>query len=137
MNVYLGGAAKLAGAMAADGVLPPWLAAGAPRTVPLRPLAVIAAAGVTLLAGLVAGVSSTEDLVRATSALFIAVYVLAIVSAVRILEGRVRVAAISALALVAVPAIFSAVYLVVPAVAAAASLLLRRRPQRSLMPAAG
>jgi amino acid efflux transporter len=136
MNVYLGGAAKLAAAMAADGVLPRWLAEGEQRTVPLRPLAVIAAAGVTLLAALVAGVSSTDDLVRATSALFIAVYVLAIVSAVRILEGRVRVAAVSALALVVVLAVFSAAYLVVPAVAAAASLVLRRRPQRSLIPAA-
>jgi amino acid efflux transporter len=137
MNVYLGGAAKLAAAMAADGVLPRWLAAGAERTVPLRPLAVIAAAGVTLLAGLVAGVSGTDDLVRATSALFIAVYVLAIVSAVRILEGRVRLAAISALALVAVLAVFSAAYLVVPAVTAAASLGLRRRPRRSFVTAAG
>jgi amino acid efflux transporter len=127
MNVYLGGAAKLAAAMAADGVLPRWLAAGAQRTVPLRPLAVIAAGGVMLLAGLVAGLSSTEDLVRATSALFIAVYVLAIVSAVRILEGRVRVAAIVALALVVALAVFSAAYLVVPAVAAAVSLSLRRR----------
>ncbi|HEY3183859.1 MAG TPA: amino acid permease [Gaiellaceae bacterium] len=136
MNVYLGGAAKLAAAMAADGVLPRWLAEGEQRTVPLRPLAVIAAAGVTLLAALVAGVSSTDDLVRATSALFIAVYVLAIVSAVRILEGRVRVAAVSALALVVALAVFSAAYLVVPAVAAAASLVLRRRPQRSLIPAA-
>jgi amino acid efflux transporter len=134
MNVYLGGAAKLAAAMAADGVLPRWLAAGERRTVPLRPLAVIAAAGVTLLAGLVAGVSSTDDLVRATSALFIAVYVLAVVSAVRILEGRVRVAAFAALVLVAALAVFSAGFLVVPVVAAAGSLLLRRG-QRSFVPA--
>jgi amino acid efflux transporter len=125
MNVYLGGAAKLAAAMAADGVLPRWLAAGASRTVPLRPLAVIAAAGATLLAGLVGGVSSTEDLVRATSALFIAVYVLAIVSAVRILDGRARAAAMSALVLVAVTAVFSAEYLVVPVVTAAALLLVQ------------
>jgi amino acid efflux transporter len=134
MNVYLGGAAKLAAAMAADGVLPRWLASGERRTVPLRPLAVIAAAGVTLLAGLVAGVSSTDDLVRATSALFIAVYVLATVSAVRILEGRVRVAAFAALALVAALAVFSADFLVVPVVAAAGSLLLRRG-RRSFVPA--
>ena len=126
MNVYLGGAAKLAAAMAADGVLPRWLATGAARTVPLRPLAVIAAAGATLLAALVAGVSSTEDLVRATSALFIAVYVLAIMSAVRILDGRARAAAMSALVLVAVTAVFSAEYLVVPVVTAAALVLVQR-----------
>jgi amino acid efflux transporter len=73
--------------------------------------------------------------VRATSALFIAVYVLAILSAVRILDGRVRVAAVSALALVVMLAVFSAAYLVVPAVAGATSLLLRRGARRSVAPA--
>jgi amino acid efflux transporter len=136
MNVYLGGAAKLAAAMATDGDLPRWLAAGEERTVPLRPLAAIGAAGVTLLAGLVAGLSSTGDLVRATSALFIAVYVLAIVSAVRILDGRGRVAAVAALALVAGLAVFSARFLAVPAVAAAAPILLRRGGRRARVAAA-
>jgi amino acid efflux transporter len=82
--------------------------------------------GVVLLGGLVAGFSSTDDLVRATSACFIAVYVLAIFSAIRILDGRVRLAAVVALGLVAVLAVFSAWFLAVPAVAAVVSLGLHR-----------
>src|SRR6266545_4367501 len=126
MNVYLAGAAKLSTALAQSGALPRWLAADAHRSVPRRPLAVIAAVGVTLLAGLVGGIGSAGDLVRATSALFIAVYVLAIVSAIRILDGRVRLAAVSALAAVLALAVFSAGFLVVPAAAALVAVALRR-----------
>jgi hypothetical protein len=82
---------------------------------------------VVLIAGLVAGFSSTEELVRATSACFIAVYVLAIGSAIRILRGRIRIAAFLALILTIMLGIFSAQYLVVPAVVVAGALLLRRR----------
>jgi amino acid efflux transporter len=82
---------------------------------------------VLVLAGLAAGVGSTDDLVRATSALFIAVYVLALASAARILEGRVRGAAVVSLAGSCVLAVFSAWFLIVPIVAAVASVLLRRR----------
>jgi len=126
MNVYLAGAAKLSAALAQSGALPRWLAADAHRSVPRRPLAVIAAVGVTLLAGLVLGIGGAGDLVRATSALFIAVYVLAIVSAIRILDGRVRLAAVSALAAVLALAVFSAGFLVVPAAAALVAVALRR-----------
>ena len=56
---------------------------------------------------LAAGVSSTADLIRATSACFIAVYVLALASAVRILDGPLRMAAAVALGLVTVVAVFS------------------------------
>jgi len=111
----------------ATAVLPPWFAGDAHRSVPRRPLAVIALISVVLLAGLVAGISSTEDLVRATSACFIAVYVLAIGSAIRILDGRIRVAAYLALILTLVLGVFSAQYLAVPAVVVAGALLLRRR----------
>ena len=48
----------------------------------------LAIAGVVLLGALVAGFSSTDALIRATSACFIGVYVLALLSAVRILTGR-------------------------------------------------
>ena len=126
MNVYMGGAAKLAASLAQDGSLPRWLAGDAERSVPRRPLALIALVGVALLGGLVAGFSTTDDLVRATSACFIAVYVLAILSAIRILEGSVRVAAGIALALVIVLAIFSAWFLAVPGIAAVVALGLRR-----------
>jgi amino acid efflux transporter len=87
---------------------------------------VIAAVGVTLLAGLVVGFGSVGDLVRATSALFIGVYLLAIVSAIRILDGRVRLAAVTALIAVAALAVFSAGFLVVPLAAGLVALALRR-----------
>jgi len=126
MNVYMGGAAKLAASLAREGTLPAWLGGDAERSVPRRPLALIAVVGVVLLGGLVAGLSSTDDLVRATSACFIAVYVLAILSAIRILDGGARLAAMVAFALVLVLAVFSSWFLAVPAVSAAAALGLRR-----------
>ena len=127
MNVYYGGAAKLAAALAEEGALPPWFAGDAHRSVPRRPLAVIAVISVTVIAGLVAGFSSTDDLVRATSACFIAVYVLAIGSAIRILRGRIRIAAFLALILTVALGIFSAQYLAVPVVVAFGALFVRYR----------
>ncbi len=125
-NVYMGGAAKLAGSLAQDGALPRWLGGDAYRSVPRRPLAVIGVGCLVILAGLVAGFSSTEALVRATSACFIAVYVLAIASAIRILRGRIRVAAFSALVLTVALGVFSAGYLAVPAAVIVVALVLRR-----------
>ena len=126
MNVYLGGAAKLAASLANEGALPRWLGGDAHRSVPRRPLAVISAVVIVVLAGLAAGLASTEALIRATSALFIAVYVLALVSAVRILDGRVRAAAVVALAATLVLGVFSSWYLAVPVAAAVGSVALRR-----------
>ena len=126
MNVYLGGSAKLAAALAEEGALPLWLAGDAHRSVPRRPLAVIAVVCIVLLGGLVAGISSTEDLVRATSACFIAVYVLAIGSAIRILRDRIRIAAFLALALTLALAVFSGWYLAVPLAVVVVALALRR-----------
>ena len=134
MNVYTGGSARLAAALAREGALPRWLGGGAPRTVPHRPLVVLAALGVALLVPLAAGVGSTADLIRATSACFVAVYLLALTSGVRILRGRARAAAAVALALVAVVAAFSAEFLLVPAAAAAVVLGLRCLRPRSRRP---
>jgi amino acid efflux transporter len=130
MNVYLGGASKLAASLAVDGALPPWFAGDADRSVPRRPLLVFAVAEVALLTILVAGWTNTSDLVRATSACFIAVYVLALFSALRILTGRIRAVAALALASVLVLAVFSTWFLVIPVVAAAASLAMRRSLSR-------
>jgi amino acid efflux transporter len=126
MNVYLGGTAKLIASLANEGALPRWLGADAYRTVPRRPLILIAAVGVVLLGGLLAGVGNTEELVRATSACFIAVYVLVLASAVRILEGRTRLLALVTLVLTMVLAVFSSWYLFVPAAAGVVAFLLRR-----------
>ena len=75
---------------------------------------------------LLAGVSDTDNLVRATSACFIAVYVLAVYSATRILDGRLRALAWVTLGMVLVLAVFSTWYLAVPVVAAAISVGLHR-----------
>jgi amino acid efflux transporter len=126
MNVYMGGSAKLAAALAQAGALPAWLCRGTPRSVPRRPLAVIALGGTAMLAALLAGVWSTDALVRSTSACFVAVYVLALASATRILDGRARACAAVALVLILVVVAFTSVYLVVPAGIALVALVLRR-----------
>jgi amino acid efflux transporter len=126
MNVYVGGSARLAAALAQEGALPGWLGGDAHRSVPRRPLLALAVVCTGLLLALAAGVSSTADLIRATSACFIAVYVLALASAVRILHGRIRTAAAAAFVLVTIVAVFSSTFLLVPAAAAVLSLGIRR-----------
>jgi amino acid efflux transporter len=126
MNVYVGGAAKLAAALAQEGALPAWLGREPARSVPRRPLVLIGLVGTVLLAGLDVGLGSTGALVRSTSACFVAVYLLAIASAVRILEGRVRAAAAFALACTVVIAVFSSAYLAVPTLAALLILGVRK-----------
>ena len=126
MNVYMGGSAKLAASLAQDGALPRWVGGDVHRSVPRRPLLLIAIFVVLLLGGLVAGFSSTDALIRATSACFIAVYVLALWSAVRILDGGFRRAAAFTLALTLVLAVFSAQYLLVPVVAGILAAALHR-----------
>jgi hypothetical protein len=58
------------------------------------------------------------------------VYVLALASAVRILRAGVRIAAAVSLGLVALVALFSSIFLLVPAAAALASVILRRQGAR-------
>jgi len=126
MNVYVGSAAKLAANLAREQALPAWLGAGKPRDIPRRPLMVLAVTGATLLIALAAGATTPTDLVRATSACFIAVYVIALASAVRVLVGRSRLAAVIAVGPMVVVAMFSSEFLVVPVAAALACLGLRR-----------
>jgi amino acid efflux transporter len=127
MNVYVAGAAKLTASLAAEGALPPWLAGGRYRSIPRRPLLVFAPAVTAVIVVVLAGVGTTSELIRATSACFIAVYVLALLSAVRILDGPVRIAAAVSLALAVVVTVFSTVYLAVPIAAGGSALLLRHR----------
>ena len=122
MNVYIGGAAKLGVALARGGALPAWLGHSH-----RRPLLALSAMGVAVLALLVAQLLHADDLVRATSASFIAVYLLALSAAVRILDGGVRALAAVALLMSVVLAIFSGPFLLYPAAAAALTLALRGR----------
>jgi len=122
MNVYMGGSAKLVDSLAEAGALPAWLGGSRPD-IPLRPLALFASTGLVLLGLLAAGVINATDLVRATSSLFVCVYVLSIASAVKILRGRDRAMALAAVVMVALITAFSSWYILVPAVVAVLSLL--------------
>jgi amino acid efflux transporter len=102
MNVYVAGGSNLARALI-------------PRVRPLPSLAVL---GTAVLALLVAGALHADELIRATSACFIAIYVLALGAAVRILDGGLRAAAVMALAMSAVLAVFSSYFLLFPLVTA-------------------
>jgi amino acid efflux transporter len=137
MNVYTASAAKLAAALGAERALPAWLGAGRPRSIPRRPLVPLAITGTLLLLALAAGAASSADLVRATSACFIVVYVLALAAAARILTGRLRAAALVALALVSVVAVFSAAFLAVPLAAILASAVWRARASSARPPRGG
>lgn len=138
MNVYCSGAAKLARALAQDGALPAWFTGGGGDDVPHRPLLVIAASAGALLAAMAAELVSTADMVRVTSAFFVAVYVIALVSAVRILTGVFRTAAAVALGLMLGVTVFSSWFLLAPATAAAATVLVQRRvASRRVCPIAG
>jgi amino acid efflux transporter len=135
MNVYIGGAAKLAASLATERALPGWLAGDVHRSIPRRPLVVYAPLVLIVIALVLAGVGTADELIRATSACFIAVYILSLLSAIRILDGRVRLAAAASLALSLAIAVFSAAYLAVPVVAAAVAFALRRRLRLRLVAA--
>jgi amino acid efflux transporter len=125
MNVYTGSSAKLAASLGRAGALPRWFAGDAQRSVPRRPLAALTVTSAILLTTLAVGLATPSTLVRATSACFILVYLMALASAVRISAGAARLAAVVALALVCAVGVFSSWYLLVPAVAALVSVALR------------
>lgn len=130
MNVYMGGASKLAAALASSGSLPTWLAGDAHRTIPRRPLFVVAGVAAILLLALVAGLANISELVRATSACFVAVYVAATASAAWILRGVTRAAALLSFVLFVVIAIFSGWYLLVPAISVLCFTAIRTHTRR-------
>jgi amino acid efflux transporter len=125
MNVYMGGASKLAASLAASGSLPAWLGREPHRSIPRRPLLVVFVVGVILLVALVAGYLNADELVRATSACFIAVYVAATAAAVRILRGASRAAALVSCAFSVLIAVFSGWYLLVPLISIACFAMIR------------
>ncbi len=109
MNVYIASGTKLAGALVEARAMPGWLGrGGSPRA-----LALLAVIDLGLLAALVAGRLNVTELIRASSSLFVGIYVLSVVSAIRILEGRARLAAGAATLMVTAVAVFSGWYLLV------------------------
>ena len=122
MNVYAGGSAKLVRELAREKALPLWLGVG-DRSIPIRPLIFFGSTAVLVLIALATGILNATDLVRSVSSLFVAVYVLTIGSAVRILRGRQRAIAVAAVVMALIVLLFSGKYLLVPAVAAGISLV--------------
>ena len=129
MNVYVGAAAKLAGALGRERTLPEWLGRGS-ADVPRRPLALLALIGSLELAALAAGVATPDTLVRATSACFVTVYVLALASGTRTLSESPRIASAIALVMMLAVAVFSGPFLLAPAVASVVAAIGMRRPSR-------
>jgi amino acid efflux transporter len=112
INVYVAGATRLAGAMAAERSMPGWMAR------PRAPLAVIGVVSAAILVLLAIGVADVQPLVRACSTCFVAVYVTATAAGARLLDGRLRIVASASLVLVVVVLAFSGAYLAVPAAVA-------------------
>lgn len=138
MNAYYAGAAKLGAALGRDGAAPAWFGRGSlAGEVPRRSLAFLAT-----LALLVFGFVSwrgigTRPLVSLTTGLFVAVYVIGVGAAVRLLPRRTRAHAAALVALAAVIALLlmSGPYLIWPVLVTVGALLYRRRRRREASPA--
>jgi hypothetical protein len=85
--------------------------------------------GAAFFAVLLPGWLTAAELVRATSACFVVVYVITTASAVRLLRGAARICALVSFALMAVVAAFSAAYLLAPALAGCLFYVLGRSSQ--------
>jgi len=122
MNTYVAAATRLAGALAREGNAPAFLAT------PAHALTVLAATAATMLALLAVELIDPDTLMRATSALFIAVYLTATAAGSRLLTGIARTASRVAFVVVLVVFAFSGAYVVVPlAVVALTAASLARR----------
>ena len=121
MNTYVAASTRLAGALAGEGAAPQWLAR------PDRALALFALSAAALLSVLAVGALGLDGLMRACSAAFVAVYVLATAAGVRLLAGRARAAAGVACAAVLVVFSFSGLYVLVPVAVALPAVRARSR----------
>jgi amino acid efflux transporter len=120
MNTYVAAGTRLAGALAQEGNAPAFLAV--PRYA-LTATALITGGLVLLLA---VELIDPDTLMRATSALFIAVYVTATAAGNRLLEGGARLASRVAFVAVLVVFVFSGAYILVPLAIVALTRLARR-----------
>ncbi|MEU6720926.1 amino acid permease [Nonomuraea sp. NPDC046802] len=130
VNTYLAGASRLGAALARDGALPGWFAAGGePGRTPYRSLGLLAVLSVPVLVWAV----DLDLLMRATSACLAAVTAAGVAAAVRMLPpGRHRTTAVVGAGLSVVALAFCGFYLVVPAVLAVVAVtVLRVNARRS------
>ncbi|RKP50493.1 amino acid permease [Trinickia fusca] len=126
MNAYFAGAAKLGAALARDGALPAWLAAGSHAgDVPRRSLAAISTMSAVALAAVALLGVDAKPLVMLTTGSFVTVYALGTAAALRLLpRGSIaHRCAQCAMAAVAVLAIATGWFLLWPLVMSACALL--------------
>lgn len=139
LNAYYSGAAKLGAALARDGAFPGWFARGSQAgAVPRRSLALLSGLAMAVLLVAVALDAGPSPLVYLTTGLFVAVYVIGVAAAVRLLPRRskARAAAITSLLVVAVLLVMYGPYLGWPLLVTAAALLYLRHRRRSAGPGA-
>ena len=141
LNLYLGAFAKLGASLGRDGDLPSWMAAGAESGgIPRRSLAVVAVLVTLYLAALVVADLNLTPFILIHTSCMIAVYVLGMIAAVRLLERWSLgwwLAAISVV-LVAGLVFLAGANLLIPAVLAAAAVvvsLVKRHRQSRVYPA--
>jgi amino acid efflux transporter len=132
INTYVAGGARLGAALARDGALPSWLAAGAaPGRVPHRSLLLLAALSGAVTAAVAGSGIGLDPLMRATSACLAAVTAVGVAAATRLLSGAGRrtaaVATVLTLALLAA----CGPYLLVPLALAAGAVAAGRVRVRS------
>lgn len=126
MNAYVAGAVNLVEALQAERLLP---GVGASVYTRRGPLAVLGLVGLILLALMAAKAITIAGLVSLVGSFFVAVYVLSVSAAVRVLAGRARVWAWTALPFTVLLLVLSRGYIAGPLVvgAAAAAYGQRRR----------
>jgi amino acid efflux transporter len=133
MNAYFAGASKLGAALGRDGAFPGWLTRGSlAGEVPRHSLAVLSGLCMTALLVVLAAGVGPRPLVLLTTGLFVAVYVVGVAAAVRLLPrgSKAWVAAVAAFAFSLVLLVLSGPYLVWPVVVTGGALLYLRLNRR-------
>ncbi|MDA2810866.1 amino acid permease [Nocardiopsis sp. RSe5-2] len=124
-NTFLASLSRLAYALGSDGWTPGFLARRDTRGVPVAGVLTVAGGGAAGLAVSWAGGWGTEALVGIPASLVLVTYLVGMGSGARLLRGRARAHAATALVLTAAIAPFAAEYIAVPVMVAAVALLFR------------
>jgi amino acid efflux transporter len=138
-NAYYAGTSRLGAALGRDGGFPSWFGRGSQTgEVPRRSLGLLGTLALgALLVDLAVGVG-TQPLVLMATSLFVTVYAVGVVAAIRLLpRGKARGSAIAALVFVAILLVMSGVYLVYPLLVATSALIYHRTRHKSSTPPAG
>lgn len=124
-NAFIASVSRLGYALGRDGWLPSPLGRRSPSGVPVAGVLAVGGIGaVGLLVGFV-GDWGTADIVGIPASLVLVTYLVGMAAGVRLLRGKIRVHAVTALALTMVIAPFAAAHILVPVLVAVVALLYR------------